>query len=189
MSTLVSTIKKIKLDLDAAKADILTLKGENKSLHIENKDLKSRLVNCETNLGICDKSMETSSTQATSSSEISSSDDGKDSDNETHHARRPKTLCKKVKKNKKCITCETASSLKSQTVPLVGGSITTFAFIGGVSQACSQFSIKEHITDNIKLNVSLNDIQLLHTRRDLRVFKVAIPLTDLQKLIMSDWPS
>ena len=68
----------MKLDLDAAKVDILTLKGENKSLLIENKDLKSRLVNCETKLGICDKFMETSSAQATSSSEISSSDECKD---------------------------------------------------------------------------------------------------------------
>ena len=98
-----------------------------------------------------------------------------------------------MKKNKKCISSkniahDAASPHKSQVVPLEGGSITTYAFIGGVSQACSRHSIKDHIT-SIKINVSLDDIQVLHTRGDLRAFKVAIPHSDLQKLITSVWPA
>ena len=104
-----------------------------------------------------------------------------------------KLWVKIVKKNIKCIsnkniTCETASPQKSHVVLLAGSNITTYAFIGGVSQACSRQSIKDHIS-NIELNVSLDDIQVLNTRRDLRAFKVAIPHSDLQKLITSVWPA
>ena len=191
--TLVSVIMKMRLDLDAATANILTLKGENNSLSNENNDLKLRLGICEASLGILDKSMETSSSKSSSSPESSSSDIGNDSDSDNHHARKPKTLRKKVKKNikftsSKNITCEIPSLHKSHVVPLAGGSVTTYAFIGGVSQACSRQSIKDHIS-NIDLNVSLDDIQLLNTRRDLRAFKVAIPHSDLQKLMTSVWPA
>ena len=92
MSTLVSVIAKMRLDLDAASTNILTLKGENESLSIENYDLKSRLEICESSLGILDKSMETSSTKSTSSSESSSSNIGNDSHSNTHHARKPKNF-------------------------------------------------------------------------------------------------
>ena len=191
--TLVSVILKMKLDLDAATASILTLKGENESLSIENNGLKLRLGICEASLGILDKSIETSSSKPTSSPESSSSDIGNDSESDAHHASKRKTLRKKVKKNikstsNKNITCESASPQKSHVVPLAGGNITTYAFIGGVSQACSRQSIKDHIS-NIDLNVSLDDIQILNTRRDLRAFKVAIPHSDLQKLITSVWPA
>ena len=86
------------------------------------------------------------------------------------------------------VPLQAISPKKGKIVPLEASDISTFAFIGNVKQVCSCNSIHEYITSNIKLNVSLTDIQELNIKSDMKAFKVTIPQKDLQTLISSDWP-
>ena len=79
LDTLVAVVAKMKLELDAARSDIVTIKSVNETILIENEELKSRLVICEASLKNVDNSKETS----VGKSEVSSSDSEKDTSDDS----------------------------------------------------------------------------------------------------------
>lgn len=196
--TLIAVVKQIRLDLNTAKSEIMTLSEKNNILTIENTNLRERLDRCEASLGVLDKTTETNSISihdsVDSSAETSAIDTSDDSDSDTAetkklYKKRKSRHCKEKTQKAPVILPETAIPNEAQIVPLEAANCPTFAFIGNVNRVCSRESIYKHINEKIKLKVKFTDIHELPIKSSMRAFKVAIPSNDLHKLTSSDWPT
>ena len=191
-NTLISFIKQIRLDLDAARSEIRSLVEMNDILTNENASLKERLTVCEASLGIPDKTSEECGVLSPESESSSSDSSAMETDDDTENE--PKKLQKKKRKprhnNKtQIVPLEATTQDSAQIAPLEATNNPTFAFIGNVNQICSRDSIHKFINEKVKLKIKLSDIQELPIKSRMRAFKVAIPSKDLPKLTSSDWPA
>ena len=193
-NTLISFVKQIRLDLDAARSEIRTLVGMNDILTSENASLKERLTVCEASLGVPDITAEERCVISQKSEGSSSDSSAMDTDDDTGNE--PKKLHKKRKtrhiKEKslepQILPLKAVIPKNAQIVPLEATNNPAFAFIGNVNPVCSRESIHKYINEKVKLKIQLSDIQELPIKSRMRAFKVAIPSNDLRQLTSSDWP-
>ena len=151
------------------KSDLEAIKSENRALRLENENLMTRLAKCEATLGLENEDI-------LDEGLLNSSDEADEVDE-------AEEITEITEVENSCVPLFAASS-KASHIPDQSASGKTFVYIGNVNPTCSQKSILQHITKKIKVNVYLQDIHEIPSKKiDKRAFKVAVPQDKLHQVI------